>query len=177
MSRNTSKKKLPDSTAVAERVQPRALSGEAVRELSNEGLQLLRFWNEVLVDEMFCIGDRVPFNSGVLAFKNGAQALELINELFRIARFPQLLGGVWRVPRNSGWWEQDAFAAYVRQHGLQKFVTLKHRTVQSFVRPTKSAWQPGDFAAHFTFLRATGGPDEQVAFVREGLENITRMLE
>mmetsp|Transcript_129603 Transcript_129603/g.415597 ORF Transcript_129603/g.415597 Transcript_129603/m.415597 type:complete len:1058 (-) Transcript_129603:62-3235(-) len=119
--------------------------------------------------------ERVPLNSGLLVMKRGEETLELIDELFKISHRRQLLGGVWRLPRTEGWWDQDAFAVYIRDKGDGPFSFVEHQQLQSLVRHTSSHWRPGDFSAHFTFLRALGTPEQQVAFVREGFRNMTAL--
>merc|ERR1712107_584105 len=109
----------------------------------------------------------------MLVVKRGQETLTLISELFRIGRQRQLLGGVWRLPRTSGFWDQDAFAVHILRRGLDSFALVEHRMLQSIVRPRHSHWRRGDFAAHLTFLRGVGGPDKQVAFVRDFLRNAT----
>ncbi|CAK0798146.1 unnamed protein product [Prorocentrum cordatum] len=108
-----------------------------------------------LASEDEVVWHRVPLNSGILALKRGRHSLRFVDEVFRIGRRLQLLGGVWRLPRTSptsGWWDQDAIAVYIIRHGMGAFAALPHGVLQSAVRPGRSRWRPGDFAAHLTNL-------------------------
>lgn len=114
---------------------------------------------------------RVPLNAGVLALRQHPRTLNLIDELFRLARQLRLVDGYIWLPRISGLWDQDAFAAYVRWHGKEAFALVEHRVVQSIVRPDHSHWRPGDFAAHLTGL-ADLDPESRVDLLRSFLREL-----
>lgn len=127
---------------------------------------------QVVASRDTLVWERVPLNSGVLIFRRSSEALTIIEALFRLSRQQHLFGGVWRTPRLEGFWDQDAFAAYIREHGDAAFHFVEHGVLQSFVRFSESKWRAGDFAAHFTFLAEAGGRVEQLNFVRGALQQM-----
>jgi len=114
---------------------------------------------------------RVPLNTGILALKRHPQTLVLIDEVFRLGRRLQLLDGYIWLPRLSGLWDQDAFAAYIHWHGAESFALLEHRKLQSIARRTHSSWQPGDFAVHFTGL-ADVDPEGRAELIRNFMKRL-----
>jgi len=102
----------------------------------------------VLASRDDIVNEDIP-SGGIFGVRRCHDAIALIDALFKIGRRPRLLDSdVQRLPRRFGRLEQDAFATYIRAHGKRHFALVEHGTLQSTVRPGRSGWRPGDFAAH-----------------------------